>query len=159
MNKKTPILLISLILILILSACQLGADDYQSGDPAKQPHNPQEVPTPTPEPSPAILANSGTHRYTVTATPLTCELTLTDSEKTMNIVFEGTTAILTNEDKGTSETYGIAGEDRYSRINDSFKTIVVLFSTQGYVLQIFEPEADPWVDEPCGYFTHTLLGD
>ena len=160
MNKRTTLLLISLTLILVLSACKLGgAENYETGDPAKQPVNPEAVPTPTPEPSPAILANTGSHTYSVTATPLTCELTLTYPEQLIEIQFVGTTAVITHPELDTSETYGIAGDDRYSRINDTLKTIVIEFSVDGFQLSIFDPESDPHVDEPCGYFTYTLAGD
>lgn len=157
MNKKTTLLLISLILILSLSACQWGAqENYEAGDPIKQPINPEEQPTPTPEPSQALLANTGSHTYSVTATPLTCDLTLNHPEQAINIEFEGTTAVISHPELDTSETYGLAGEDRYTRINDQYKTIVVTFSVNGFNLEIFDPEADPHVDEPCGYFTYAL---
>jgi hypothetical protein len=159
MFKKTALLLIALILILLLSACQFGAseNEYEAGDPIKQPLNPEVQPTPTPEPSPAMLANSGTHTYSVTATENTCALTLGSPEKNMNIEFKGTTAEITDLEMEVTEVYGHSRDDRYSRISDSFKTIVIYFSTDGYELQIYESEAYPDEDEPCGYFTFTLI--
>ena len=77
MTRKVVLLLISLILILSVSACQLGAaDEYETGDPIKQPINPEKQATPTPEPSQAIMANTGVHAYSITATENTCALTL-----------------------------------------------------------------------------------
>ena len=53
-------------------------------------------------------------------------------------------------------TYLQVGEHRYQSINESNKPLVLIYSENGFVLNVYNPGDDPTIIEPCLAFKFTF---
>lgn len=102
------------------------------------------------------MRNAGTHMYTVTFTEVTCELELSEEEQKRTIEYTESQVLISNNVAEGFEIYDEYGENSYLRINNADKPILVTFSMDGYVLEVYDPGEEPSESDPCGYFTFTL---
>ena len=102
------------------------------------------------------MLNQGINFYTVTKHEITCGLTVTEEQQHREISFGEDRVSIQNRTTGLYSDYDLIGPHRYLRYNKANKPIVVEFSSQGFKLEVYYFNADPMLDEPCGYFIFTL---
>ena len=112
--------------------------------------------TPADQPMTPEMRNSGINFYTVTVTENSCSLSLSAAEQNRRIEFEGDQVRIWSNNSDSISTYDLYGQHRYLRVNDAGKPIVVTFSMEGYVLEVYNEGDNPNKTSPCGYFTFTL---
>ena len=100
---------------------------------------------------------AGSHPYSVTAAEISCPLSLSAEEQVRLIEFEGNQIRVWNFAGDAYETYDKIGPQRYMRINDADRPIVVVISMEGYMLEVYDEGADVDQASPCGYFTFSLV--
>lgn len=103
------------------------------------------------------MRNAGTHVYTVTYTEVTCELELSEEEQSRTIEFTESQVNISNNVAEGFQVYDEYGEHSYLRVNNADKPILVTFTMDGYLLEIYDPGENPAEADPCGYFTFTLV--
>lgn len=172
MTDKSKLLMIAAALALAALACQTvmsgGLDEQVENHPpaatvAQLPTatpQPSATPRPSDTPEPTVttpeMRVSGLHPYSVTVNEISCSLSLSAEEQVRLIEFEGDQVRVWHSEGDEYETYDKIGPQRYLRINDAGRPIVVVISIEGYVLEVYDEGADVDQASPCGYFTFTL---
>lgn len=163
MRSEFRFALVPGLLALAALACQtiVGTENPAQSDVA-QPDVAQsdsiiatDAPT-APEMTPE-LRNSGINFYSVTVTEGDCPLSLSVPEQDKQIEFIGDQARIWNNNNDSISSYDQVGPHSYLRINDAGKPILVTFSMEGYVLEVYNEGEDPDAVSPCGYFVFTLV--
>jgi hypothetical protein len=93
----------------------------------------------------------------VTATEITCELSLSATEQNRLIEFSENHVKIWNSNKDGFEIYDSIGAHRFMRIKNADRPIVIVFSLEGYVLEVYDIGVDLNTDSPCGNFTFTSV--
>ena len=113
------------------------------------------TPQPTVSPFGAESANAGAHQYWMEPYENGCEASddvkvgqYRDKEHFFAPDFS-------NVSYG-GRTYPRVGEHRYQSINESEKPLVLVYSENGFVLNVYNPGDDPNIIEPCLTFNFTL---
>jgi hypothetical protein len=151
MKSKWKIILVVLALALAMLACET----VMSADPTQTP-----LPTQKPLPSPTVetpeMRNGGINPYRVVATDQGCPLSVSSEYQDRRIEFEGNQVRIWNYGYEGFETYDQVSPHRYLRYNTVNNPIVVTFTMEGYILEVFTEGDDIDAVQPCGYFTFTL---
>lgn len=151
MPDKLKLSFLAAALVLASLACQtlMGGPEV----PTATLEEAVQIVPPLTEPE---MRNAGTHLYTVVLTEGTCELSLSEEEQRRTIEFTESQALISNNVAEGFEIYDEYGENSYIRINNADKPILVTFSMDGYLLEVYDPGENPSEADPCGYFTFTL---
>jgi hypothetical protein len=166
MNRTYRFFLLTAALVLLL-ACNFPLSGQENTEeegvlptlPLISQPTVEKAPTATLPPLPTASpqeVNTGTHNLHVVPTSLTCELSTEEGDETRTITFTADQVEITNSNKEGSAFYQKIGENRYMRINDAGRPIVVVLNTTGYVLEIYDVDADPDQTDACAYYTFTI---
>jgi hypothetical protein len=107
--------------------------------------------TPTISPFSAEGANSGIHQYMMTPHENGCEASDDSSSPTTREKEHIFTSDFSMVTYGGREYFQV-GEHRYQSINESEKPLILEYSEEGFVLNVYNEGDDPNFNEPCLYF-------